>query len=37
MIDIVALLTSIRSLLSDPNPKSPANPEAAKMFENNRA
>jgi len=37
MIDVVALLTSIRSLLSDPNPESPANQEAAKMFVNNRA
>lgn len=36
MIDIVSLLTSIRSLLSDPNPDSPANQEAAKLFVNNR-
>jgi len=26
------ILTSIQSLLTDPNPNSPANPEAAKMF-----
>lgn len=36
MIDIVSLLTSIRSLLADPNPESPANPEAARLFVNNR-
>ena len=36
MIDIVALLTSVRSLLSDPNPESPANQQAANMFVNNR-
>ena len=36
MIDINSLLTSIRSLLSDPNPESPANQEAAKLFVNNR-
>jgi ubiquitin-conjugating enzyme E2 A len=37
MIDIVSLLTSIRSLLADPNPESPANQEAAKLFVSNRA
>lgn len=26
------ILTSIQSLLTDPNPNSPANPEAAKMY-----
>lgn len=35
MIDIVSLLTSIRSLLADPNPESPANQEAARMFISN--
>lgn len=29
------ILTSIQSLLTDPNPNSPANPEAAKMFTSN--
>lgn len=36
MYDVAAVLTSIQSLLSDPNPDSPANPQAAKMFVNNR-
>ena len=35
MYDISAILTSIRSLLSDPNPSSPANQQAAQMFVNN--
>lgn len=35
MYDICAVLTSIRSLLSDPNPSSPANQQAAQMFANN--
>jgi ubiquitin-conjugating enzyme E2 A len=35
MYDICAVLTSIRSLLSDPNPQSPANQQAAQMFSNN--
>lgn len=35
MYDICAVLTSIRSLLSDPNPSSPANQQAAQMFVNN--
>ena len=30
------LLASIQSLLSDPNPDSPANPEAARVFESDR-
>ncbi len=35
--DIAAILTSIQSLLTDPNPNSPANVEAAKLFQENRA
>jgi len=31
--DVQAVLVSIQSLLNDPNSKSPANPEAAKLFE----
>ena len=34
--DVWAVLTSIRSLLSDPNPNSPANHEAAQLFTENR-
>jgi ubiquitin-conjugating enzyme E2 A len=34
--DISAILTSIQSLLADPNPNSPANAEAAKLFNENR-
>jgi len=34
--DIAAILTSIQSLLNDPNPQSPANAEAAKMFEEDK-
>jgi ubiquitin-conjugating enzyme E2 A len=30
--DVSAILTSIRSLLADPNPNSPANNEAAVLF-----
>lgn len=30
--DVSAILTSIQSLLCDPNPNSPANSEAAKLF-----
>ncbi|CAD8150708.1 unnamed protein product [Paramecium octaurelia] len=30
--DVWAILTSIRSLLNDPNPDSPANSEAAKLY-----
>lgn len=30
--DVAGLLTSIQSLLSDPNPNSPANQEAARLF-----
>eukprot|EP01121_Diplochlamys_sp_Union-15-3_P018819 TRINITY_DN6935_c0_g1_i1.p1 TRINITY_DN6935_c0_g1~~TRINITY_DN6935_c0_g1_i1.p1 ORF type:complete len:175 (+),score=35.70 TRINITY_DN6935_c0_g1_i1:30-527(+) len=35
MYDIAAILTSVQSLLCDPNPSSPANMEAAKLFEEN--
>jgi ubiquitin-conjugating enzyme E2 A len=34
--DIAAILTSIQSLLTDPNPNSPANVEAAKLYSENR-
>eukprot|EP00727_Mastigamoeba_balamuthi_P006570 m51a1_g2533 putative ubiquitin-conjugating enzyme e2 2-like (156) ;mRNA; f:248777-249966 len=34
--DIAAILTSIQSLLSDPNPNSPANGEAARLFVENK-
>ena len=34
--DIAAILTSIQSLLTDPNPNSPANVEAAKLYTDNR-
>lgn len=34
--DISAILTSIQSLLSDPNPNSPANQEAARLYAENR-
>jgi ubiquitin-conjugating enzyme E2 A len=34
--DVSAVLTSIQSLLSDPNPNSPANSEAARLFMENR-
>jgi len=30
--DVAAVLTSIQSLLCDPNPNSPANSEAATLF-----
>ena len=33
--DVGTLLVSIRSLLGDPNPDSPANPEAAAMYREN--
>ena len=36
MYDISAILASLSSLLCDPNPASPANPEAAKLFEKDR-
>lgn len=34
--DISAILTSIQSLLTDPNPNSPANSEAARLYAENR-
>eukprot|EP01125_Pyxidicula_operculata_P000234 TRINITY_DN1031_c1_g2_i1.p1 TRINITY_DN1031_c1_g2~~TRINITY_DN1031_c1_g2_i1.p1 ORF type:complete len:168 (-),score=16.38 TRINITY_DN1031_c1_g2_i1:224-688(-) len=34
--DISAILTSIQSLLSDPNPNSPANAEAARLFKEDK-
>lgn len=34
--DVTALLTSIQSLLPDPNPDSPANGEAASLYKNRR-
>ncbi|EGR29260.1 ubiquitin-conjugating enzyme e2-17 kda, putative [Ichthyophthirius multifiliis] len=34
--DVWAILTSIRSLLTDPNPNSPANSEAAKLFQEDK-
>ena len=33
MYDMSAILSSLQSLLGDPNPASPANPEAATLFE----
>jgi len=35
--DVAAILTSVQSLLPDPNPNSPANSEAAKLYTDNRA
>ncbi|KAJ3224920.1 Ubiquitin-conjugating enzyme E2 2 [Clydaea vesicula] len=34
--DVAAILTSIQSLLNDPNPNSPANVEAAKLYQENK-
>eukprot|EP00301_Raphidiophrys_heterophryoidea_P014630 c23064_g1_i1.p1 GENE.c23064_g1_i1~~c23064_g1_i1.p1 ORF type:complete len:174 (-),score=40.84 c23064_g1_i1:64-516(-) len=34
--DIAAILTSIQSLLCDPNPNSPANSEAAKLYQEDK-
>ena len=34
--DIAGILTSIQSLLSDPNPASPANAEASQLFDKDR-
>ena len=34
--DIAAILTSIQSLLCDPNPASPANSEAARLYSENK-
>eukprot|EP00386_Alphamonas_edax_P008498 GDKI01027832.1.p2 GENE.GDKI01027832.1~~GDKI01027832.1.p2 ORF type:complete len:173 (-),score=43.94 GDKI01027832.1:117-635(-) len=36
IFDISAILTSIQSLLCDPNPASPANQEAARLYSENR-
>ena len=35
--NVSTLLTSIQSLLTDPNCSSPANPEAAQLYLNDRA
>eukprot|EP01064_Diplonema_japonicum_P032004 TRINITY_DN591_c3_g1_i2.p1 TRINITY_DN591_c3_g1~~TRINITY_DN591_c3_g1_i2.p1 ORF type:complete len:180 (+),score=37.77 TRINITY_DN591_c3_g1_i2:104-643(+) len=34
--DVCAILTSIQSLLTDPNPNSPANSEAARLYRDSR-
>jgi ubiquitin-conjugating enzyme E2 A len=34
--DVSAILTSLQSLLHDPNPNSPANAEAAQMYSENK-
>eukprot|EP00695_Tsukubamonas_globosa_P003720 TRINITY_DN799_c0_g1_i2.p1 TRINITY_DN799_c0_g1~~TRINITY_DN799_c0_g1_i2.p1 ORF type:complete len:160 (+),score=16.64 TRINITY_DN799_c0_g1_i2:109-588(+) len=34
--DVSAILTSIQSLLTDPNPNSPANSEAARLYRENK-
>lgn len=34
--DVSSILTSLQSLLTDPNPDSPANAEAAKLFRSDR-
>ena len=34
--DVWAVLTSIRSLLADPNPNSPANSQAAQIYNTNK-
>ena len=36
IFDVAAVLTSIQSLLTDPNTKSPANGEAAKLYDENK-
>jgi ubiquitin-conjugating enzyme E2 A len=36
LYDAAAVLTSIQSLLGEPNPSSPANSDAAKLFTNDR-
>ena len=35
--DVQSILTSVQSLLNDPNPNSPANAEAARLYKDNRA
>lgn len=37
VFDIIGILNSIRSLLEDPNPNSPANTEAAQLYQENRS
>ncbi len=37
LYDIAAILTSIQSLLCDPNPDSPANSEASRLFVEEKA
>ena len=37
MYDVSNILVSIQSLLNDPNSKSPANADAAKLYEEDRA
>lgn len=34
--NVSSLLTSIQSLLTDPNPASPANPDAAQLYQGDR-
>ena len=34
--DVAAILTSIQSLLDEPNPNSPANSQAAQLYRDNR-
>ena len=34
--DVMAILTSIQSLLTDPNPNSPANSLAAQLYKENK-
>lgn len=34
--DVAAILTSIQSLLPDPNTSSPANAQAAQLYQDNR-
>lgn len=34
--DVFTILTSIQTLLTDPNPESPANAEAARLFSDNK-
>ncbi len=34
--DVQSILTSVQSLLNDPNPNSPANAEAARLYKDNR-
>jgi ubiquitin-conjugating enzyme E2 A len=35
IFDVHAILTSIQSLLADPNPNSPANSEASRLYTEN--